>query len=158
MNSEVEGKNLAASPAEGDQFAYSRKHIPPLSDMEHKDQSRETESVALKQPSHSDPKEALDKNELFPAAEIDNDTIAASVTGEIKTSHQSVSLLEISSDNIPDEASKELNKLMDDPANALVAQNDGIEAAPSKEQMIAESERYITDNSSKLSGDSSLML
>ncbi|XP_047948365.1 uncharacterized protein LOC125194276 isoform X3 [Salvia hispanica] len=155
LNSEVEGKNLTASPAEGDQFAYSRKHIPPLSDMEHKDQSRETESVALKQPSHSDPKEALDKNELFPAAEIDNDTIAASVTGEIKTSHQSVSLLEISSDNIPDEASKELNKLMDDPANALVAQNDGIEAAPSKEQMIAESERYITDNSSKLSVTSS---
>ncbi|XP_042050198.1 uncharacterized protein LOC121795689 isoform X8 [Salvia splendens] len=155
LNSEVEGKILAASPAEGDQFAYSREHIPPLSDTEHKDQSRETESVALKQPSHSDPKEALDNNELCPATEIDNDTIAASVTGEIKTSHQSGFLLEISSDNIPDEASKELNKLMDDPANALVAQNDGIEAAPSKEQMIAESERDITDNSSKLSVTSS---
>lgn len=157
MHSEVEGKNLAASPAEGDQFAYSREHIPPLSDTEHKDQSREIESVALKQPSHSDPKEAQDNTELFPATEIENDTIAASATGEIKTSHQSVSLLEISSDNIPDEASKELNKLMDDPANSIVAQNDGIEAAPSKEQMIAGSERDITDNSSKLSGDSSLM-
>ncbi|KAL1548986.1 hypothetical protein AAHA92_17148 [Salvia divinorum] len=190
LNTEVEGKNLAASPAEGDQFVYSREHIPPLSDMEykvrsresknlaappvegdqfvysrehspqlsdmeHKDQSRETESVAPKQPSPSDQKESLDKNELFPATETDKDTIAASVTGEIKIIHQSVSLLEISSDNIPVEASKELNNLLDDPANALVAQNDGIEAAPSKEQMIAESERDITDNSSKLSVTSS---
>ncbi|XP_042054604.1 uncharacterized protein LOC121799344 isoform X1 [Salvia splendens] len=155
LHSEVEGKNLAASPVEGDQFAYSREHIPPLSDTEHKDQSRETDSVALKQPSHSDPKEALENNELFPATEIENDTIAASATGEIKTSHQSISLLEISSENIPDEASKELNKLMDDPVNSLVAQNDGIEATPSKEQKIAESERDITDNSSKLSVTSS---
>ncbi|XP_057786980.1 uncharacterized protein LOC131004346 isoform X4 [Salvia miltiorrhiza] len=155
LNTEVEGKNLAASPVEGNQIVDSREHNPPSSDMEHKDQSREIESEAIKKPSSSASKESLDKDELSPATEIDTDVIAASVAGEIKTSNQSVSLLETSSDNIPGEASKELTKMMDHPANTLVAQNDGIDAAPSKEQIVTETERNITENSSKLSVTSS---
>lgn len=149
LDAEVEGTKLEASPVDDDQLVDSCEHNQPSSDMEHKDQSREPESEGPKQSSPSAPKESLDKNDLSPATEIDKDAIAASVAGEIKTSHP---LLETSSDNIPDEASKELTKMMDHPANALAAQDDGIEAAPSKELMVAETERNSTENSSKLSG------
>ncbi|KAH6822305.1 hypothetical protein C2S53_020375, partial [Perilla frutescens var. hirtella] len=146
--SNTEAEELTASCVEGDQPVDSREHNPPSSDMEHKDQSRETECQAPKQPNPSVPKESQDKTELFPATEIEKDVIPASVAGEIKTSHQSVSLLETSSVNIPDEASKELITMVKHPASALVAQNDGFEATPYKEQMVVDTERNSGSKSS----------
>lgn len=157
MNTEVEATNLAASPVEGDQLVDSHEHNPPASDLE-KDQSRETESEAPNQPTPSASKGLLDENERSPATEIDKDVIPASATGEEKTSHQSVSLLKISTVNIRDEVSKEFSEMIEHPGNALVAQNDGIEASLSEEQMVAETKWNNAANSSKLSGDLSLCL
>lgn len=149
-NNEAEDTILATSYAKGDQFIDSHEHNEPSSE---KDQIRQTESEAPDQPCTSAPKESLDESELSPVSEIDKDAIPASLAGEIKTSHQSVSVLETSSVNVLDEAPKDISEMIEHPGNAVVAENDGIEAALSKEQMVAETKRNIAANSSKLTGD-----
>lgn len=148
---EVEGTKLAASCIESDQLVDSRGHNSPSRDMEHNDQIKETESKAPKEPSPSVPKESLDKDET----EIEKDAIPASAAGDRKTSHQSVSLIETSCVNFPDETSTELSKMIEHPSSAAVAQNDGVKAAPSEEQLLTEPERISGANSTKLSGDMS---
>lgn len=140
---------MAASFAKGDQSIDSHEHNAPSSE---KDLIRETVSKAPNQPCTSAPKESLDENVLFPASKIDKDAIPASLAGDIKTSHQTVSVLETSSVNVLDEAPKEFSEIIEHTGNAVVTQDDGTEAALSK-QMVAETKRNTAANSSKLTGD-----
>lgn len=150
LNTEVEDTKLAASCVEGDELVDCHEHNPSSCDMGHRDQSKETESEA--------PKELSQSNELAPAIEIEKGTMPDSAAGQTKTSDQSVSLLESSSVTMPDEASKEMNKKMEHSANALIVRDDGVEAAPTKKPMEAETERNRGTYSSALSGELSLYL
>lgn len=152
LNTEVEGTKLAASLVESAQLVDSSEKNSSSPDKGHNDPSEDTESKAPKEPSPSVPNESLDKNELSPATEIKKDAIPACAAEQKRTSHLSVSLLELSLVSIPGEASTELSKMIEHPVNAAIAQNDGFESAPSKDRLLTETEKN-NGTSSKLSGD-----
>lgn len=152
MNTDFEDTKLTASCIEGDRLVYSHDHNPPPCDLGHVDQIKENEVEASKQPSPSVPKEVFESNMLAPAINTEEGTSSASAAGEMSTSHQSVSLLETSSVTIPNDASKQLNKQMVNSADTAIAQDAGVESAPTKKPMEAETERNLGANSSALSG------
>ncbi|KAL8539731.1 hypothetical protein ACS0TY_001371 [Phlomoides rotata] len=147
LNTDVEDTKLAASCVEGDGLVDSQEHNPTPCDLGHGDQSKENEVEAGKQPSPSVPKEAFESIVLAPAIKTGKGTVHGPAAGEMNTSHQSVSFLETSSVTMPNESSKELNKNIVNSADTSIVQEAGVESAPTKEPMEAETERNIGTNS-----------
>ncbi|KAG8374715.1 hypothetical protein BUALT_Bualt10G0024800 [Buddleja alternifolia] len=151
LNTEVEDTKLTSSCVEGDEVVVCRERSRPSCDG-YMDESEETESEALKEPSTSVSKDSLESNELSPAIGTKKGTLPDSAAaGGTQRGDGSLAVVDTSSVAMMDEACKKLSEKMEHPATDLIVQDDGVEAASTEKPMETEIERSHGTNFSTVS-------